>query len=186
MLYSEIVERVVQGVLRVKPDASRARLTMQIDAAFPQINSQVSEAFAAQEDKRALLRKNVALVFVNGSISFPSNVLRKYLAKDATLVLGTGEKADLKEPYDDFLRNLDGRLAYWAFNNAVLSAKNSEANGSGPYAGNATLTCLASPDVPATPATAYAGPDDMVPELIDALISFALGGKTENEAAETT
>jgi hypothetical protein len=184
VLYSEIVERVIQGVVRIKPDVSRARLTMQIDAGFSQINSQVSEAFAAREDKRSLLRKNVPLVFVNGSIGFPSNVLRKYL-KDATLVLSTGEKAALIEPYDDFLRVRDNRLPWWAFNDSVLSAINSAVNGGSAYAGNATLTCLATPDAPATPATAYAGPDDMIPELIDALISFALG-KTENEAAETT
>lgn len=180
--YAEIVERVVQGVQRLKPGMSRAAITMQIDAAFPQINNQVSQEYAAVEDNRKVLRKNVALTFAGGVIAVPSNVLLKYL-KDATLVLSTGEKAALIEPYDDFLRVRDNRLPWWSFNNSVLNAINSATNGGGAYAGSATLTCIASPDIPALATDPFTGPDDYTPDLIDAMISF-LTGKTE-EAAST-
>lgn len=184
MTYAEIVERVIQGVMRVKPGASRAAVTMQIDAAFPQINNQVSQEYAANEDNRVVLRKNVSLTFAGGVIAIPENVLRKYL-KDATLMLSTGEVAALIEPYADFLRVRDGRLPWWAFNNLVVNAINSLANGGGAYTGAATLTCIASPDIPATSATAFAAPDDYVPDLIDALILFIVG-TTENQAAAQT
>lgn len=182
MTYEEIIERAVQGALRESP-ITVDRLRVMAEAAFPQINSQVAEAFAAREDKRSLLRKNIPLDFVDGSIGIPAGVLKKYL-KDATLVLSTNEKAAFIEPYDDFLRVRDSRLPWWAFNNSVVSAINSASGGGGVYVGPATLTCIASPDIPATFTTAYAGPDDMIPELIEALISFLLG-KTEDEAAET-
>lgn len=185
MIYSEIVERVVQGVRRVNPNASRAALQMQIDAAFPQINNQVSQEYAAVEDNRKVLRKNVALAFTGGVTVIPGSVLLKYL-KDATLVLSTGEKAALIEPYDDLLRVRDGRLPWWAYSNFVLSAINSTTNGGGAYSGGATITCIASPDIPILATDIFNAPDDYVPDLIDGLISF-LEGKTESvAAAETT
>lgn len=184
MTYAEITERIVQGVRRLNPNASRAAITLQIDAAFPQINNQVSQEYAAKEDNRAILRRNVPLTFVGGSIGIPESVLRKYL-KDSTLMLSTGEIAALIEPYADFLRVRDGRLPWWAFSNLLVSAKSSAANGGGAYAGAATLTCIQSPDVPTTAASTFVAPDDYVPDLIDALIAF-VAGKTADTAAQET
>lgn len=176
MTFDELLERVVwdaQRTSQLSPD----RLRVIAEAAFPQINSEVSEAYAAKEDNRALLRKNVPLVFVGGSITIPNNVLRKYL-KDATLLLSTGEVASLIEPYADFLRNRESRLPWWAFNDSVVSAKNSITSGGGVYVGSAALTCIASPDIPLSPIGAYTAPDDMVPDVMAALIAF-LAGKPE-------
>lgn len=181
MIYSEIIEKAIQGVLRVRPEASRARLTMQADAAFSQINDEVSITFAANEDKRALLRKNVALVFVSGSIGIPAGVLKDYL-KDATLQLSTGEVASLIEPYADFLRVRDNRLPWWSYSNSLMSAINSATYGSGVYSGAATLTCIASPDIPVLAADTFTGPDEFTVKLINALTEY-LTGKPEDDAA---
>lgn len=174
MIYSEVVERIVQGVLRAKPDASRGRLLMQIDAAFPQINDEVSNAFAANEDRRALIRKDESLTFVGGSIGIPAGVLKDYL-KDATLVLSTGDTASLIEPYADYLRVRDNRLAWWSYSNLLVSAKNSATNGSGgAYAGAATLTCIKSPAIPTLATDTFVAPEEFVTQFIAAFIEYLL------------
>jgi hypothetical protein len=183
MTFDEILDRAVWGAQRVSK-LPADHLRVMAEAGFPQINSQVSEAYAAKEDSRSLLRKDVPLVFVGGTISIPDSVLRKYL-QDSTLVLSTGETASLIEPYADFLRVRDGRLPWWAYSNLLISAKNSLPQGGGAYAGNATFTCIASPDVPASASVVYSAPADMVPDVIDALISY-LAGKSENVAAAET
>lgn len=184
MIYSEIVERVIQGVQRVKPDISRARLTMQIDAAFPQINSQVSEAFAARENKRPLLgRVFPSVSFIAGEADLPSSVLEKYLT-DASLTItfnGALTRLDYVWPYTDFSRNREPRLGCWAVNGQTVYAKTPSPVV--PYTGTGILVAIASPAVPTSASATYGGPDDMIPELIDALIEFLLG-KTEDEAAE--
>lgn len=174
MLYSEVVERIVQGVLKAKPDASRARLLMQIDAAFPRINKEVSIAFAVDEDKRALIRKDESLTFVGGSIGIPAGVLKDYL-RDATLVLSTGDTASLVEPYADYLRTRDNRLAYWSYSNLLISAKNNATNGGGAYAGTATLTCLKSPDVPTLATDAFVAAEEFVVLFTTTFIEYLLG-----------
>lgn len=185
MIYSEIVERIIQGVQRVKPDASRARLTLQIDAAFPQINSQVSEAFAADEDRRPLLgRVFPSVSFASGEAALPSGVLEKYL-KDASLTItfnGSLTRLDYVWPYTDFSRNREPRLGCWAANGQTIYAKTPSPVAA--YAGTGILVAIASPAVPTSASATYAGPDDMLPELIDAFIEYLLG-KTEEVAAES-
>lgn len=174
MIYSEVAERIIQGVLRAKPDVSRARLLMQIDAAFPRINQEISVAFAANEDQRPLLRKDEALVFIGGSIGIPASVLKDYL-RDATLVLSTGDTASLVEPYADYLRVRDNRLAYWSYSNLLISAKNNATNGGGAYAGAATLTCIKSPDVPTLATDTFVAPEEFVSMFTTAFIEYLLG-----------
>lgn len=183
MTFDEILDRVSWGVKR-NSSLAIEQIRVIAESAFPQINNQVSQEYAAKEDNRAILRKDVPLVFVGGSIGIPENVLRKYL-KDSTLMLSTGEIAAFIEPYADFLRVRDGRLAWWSFNNLLVSARNSTANGGAAYAGAATLTCIASPDIPATASTTFAAPDDYLPDLVDALIVF-VAGKTADTAAQET
>lgn len=183
--YAQIVESIIQGVLREKPDASRARLTMQIDAAFPQINSQVSEAFAAREDKRPLLgRAFSSVTFDAGEASLPANILEKYL-KDASLTItfnGALTRLDYVWPYTDFSRNREPRLGCWAVNGQTLYAKTPSPVSN--YDGTGIMVAIASPVVPTSAGATYAGPDDLLPELIDAFIEYLLG-KTENESAES-
>lgn len=174
MLYSEVVGKTIQGVLRAKPDASRGRLLMEIDAAFPRINDEVSNAFAANEDRRALLRKDESLTFIGGSVGVPTRVLKDYL-KDATLVLSTGDTASLVEPYADYLRVRDNRLAWWSYSNLLISAKNSATNGGGAYAGAATLTCIKSPAVPTLATDVFVAPEEFVSMFIAAFIEYLLG-----------
>lgn len=184
MLYSEVVERIIQGVQRSRPDASRGRLTTEIDAAFPQINSQVSEAFAAREDKRPLLGRVFASVtFSAGSATMPAGVLEKYL-KDASLTItfnGALTRLSYRWPYTDFDRNGESRLGYWAANGTTLKAKTPSPVI--PYVGTGILVAIASPAIPTTASDPFVAPEDYTPEFIATFIEYLLG-KTEDKAAE--
>jgi len=151
---------------------------MQIDAAFPRINDEVSNRFAANEDQRALIRKDESLTFVGGSIGIPAGVLKDYL-KDATLVLSTGEVASLVEPYADYLRTRDGRLAWWSYSNLLISAKSSAMNGGGAYAGAATLTCIKSPDIPTLATDPFVAPEEFLTMFASVFIEYLLGQPEE-------
>lgn len=188
MVYAEIVERILQGVLRVNPKASRGALTMQIDAAFPQLNRQVSEEFAGRETFRPLMRRTFSLTFAGGTANLNDLVLKKYL-EDARLSVPvvSGDPPTCFEYVDaaDYDRTRDGRLGKWKVEGSTITAEmpaDSE-DGAIPYVGNAFLNCVACPEVPATSATVYAGLSDMLPELIDAGIQFLLG-QTTNKAAD--
>lgn len=188
MVYAEIAERIIQGVLRSIPDASRASLTMQIDAAFPQINRQVSEEFAGRENNRPLMRRTFSLTFVAGIAVLSDLVLKKYLMDarlSAPVVVGdTPLVFDYVDAADyDRIRQL--RLGKWKVEGSTITAEYpaDSAAGAVPFVGNAFFNCVACPDVPATAATVYAGLPDMVPELIDAGIQFLLG-QTANKAAD--
>lgn len=182
--FDEILDRVTWGVRR-NSQLPIEQIRVIAEAAFPQINNQVSQEYAANEDNRVVLRKNVSLTFVGGSIDIPSNVLLKYL-RDSTLVLSvTGEVASLVEPYSDYLRVRDGRLPYWSYSNFLISAKNSARFGGGAYAGAASFTCIASPDIPVAATDLYTAPDDFTPDLIDALITYVIGKSASTAAADT-
>lgn len=183
LIYSEVVERIIQGVQRVKPDASHARLTMQIDAAFPQIDNEVSEAFAADEDKRPQLGRVFASVsFTAGEAALPAGVLGNYL-KDASLTItfnGSLTRMDYVWPYTDFSRNREPRLGCWAVNGSTIYAKTPSPVAN--YTGTGILVAIASPDIPTSAGATYVAPADYVSELIEAFIEYLLG-KTEEAAA---
>lgn len=181
--FDEIIDKVSWGVRRTS-QLPIEQIRVIAEAAFPQVNNQVAQEYAADENSRAVLRQNVSLVFAGGVITIPENVLRKYL-RDATLLLSTGEIAAFKEPYADYLRTLDERLAYWSFNDLVLNAKNSAGNGGGVYVGAATLTCIASPAIPTAAGDQFIAPDDYTPDLIDALRLY-VAGTPANQAAQET
>lgn len=181
MTFDEILDKAVIGAQRTSK-LPYARLLVIAEAAFSQVNNELSRSFAANEDKRSLLRFDLPLTFAAGTVAMPSSVLTDYL-KDATLVLSTGDTASLIEPYADYLRVRDNRLAWWSFNDELISAKNSATNGGDAYDGAATLTCITSPAIPATASTTFAGKDDYTSELISSLTKYLLG-KTEKDAVE--
>lgn len=175
MTFDEILERAVIGAQRTS-ELPAERLRVIAEAAFAHINNALAVVYAANEDKRSMLRTDLPLVFVGGSVAIPANVLMDYL-KDSTLALSTGV-ASLVEPYADFLRTRDNRLQWWAFNDMTLSAKENASNGGGNYAGTATLTCIVAPDVPASAGATFTGPDDYTLELIKSLTTY-LEAQTE-------
>lgn len=197
MIYGDIVERILQGVRRVRPDVLRAALTMQIDAAFPQISREVAEEFAGRERYRPLMRRTFGLTFAAGVASIGTGtvndvILKKYMvdakltvtvvAGDPPLVFDYIDSADYDRTHDPRL----GKWKYEGFTGAITAEMPADSeDGSVPLEGAAFLNCLVCPAVPTSPSQAYEGLPDMLPELIDAGIQFFLG-QTANKAADET
>lgn len=194
MIYSEVIERAVQGVLRAIPKNAKTpdpppldRLRMRAEAAFPQINIQVAEAFSAKASRRALLRSNVSLTFTAGIATLPATVLKKFI-KDAQLIVVPNSGSPIYMAYldaPDYQRTQDPRLGKWKIDGLTVTAALPALAGALVTASMAStvMNCVSAPAVPATAATEYAAPSDMVSEVIDALIQYLLG-ETVKDAAQ--
>ncbi len=190
--YKFIREEVAQGVIRglalqprniaVPPPLDRIRA--QFDAAFFTINSQTSEAFAAQESNRELLRASNDIAIVSGSGTLPSNVLKKYIDDATFVVSATPTKKYSFRRYPQFLRTGDTRLGYWTNIGDTIKVKTPQPVSVAPTL-TATFTSICSPDIPATEDDEYDAPDDFVPDFVSAMTQFILG-QTADMAAATS
>lgn len=183
----------MQGAL---PEVNRPveHLRVEIEAAFPQINGEVSELYAGRESRRNSMRNTISVTFdtasqgpltplglplvsQNGTI-LPDAVIRRYL-RDGKLVVtpNAGEPPIIMtyiEPYANILADLDPRLGYWADNDEILYSRLPLVSSlTIPYA--ASLTTVMAPPIPASAGAQYAGPPDLLPEVIHAGISFLMG-----------
>lgn len=163
-----------------------------VDAAFPQVNSQCSESYASDDNKRNELRANKSLTFAAGTSTLPEGTLKKYL-KDCTLSVTqvVGEPPSYyayRAEYADFIRDNDLRLGYWTTNSNTIYANTPATIGIGviPYVGAATFTCIVSPDIPLTETDVFDAPADYIPDFIDAFMLFILGQTTMTAAATVT
>lgn len=179
MTYAEIVERALVQVQQKQPAFDWDRLRVAIDSAFFQINSTTAEVFAAVDSKREMLRAARTLTFTDGSATLSSDVLKKYI-EDGTFTV-TGAKYSYRS-YPDFLRAYDRRLGYWTLIGETLRAKK-PINGI-PLTGDVDTTFIQSPPVPALQNSTFVAPDDYLPELIGALVQYALG-QIQQQAAAT-
>lgn len=161
------------------------RLRAVVDAAFPQINSQVSQEYAAAESKRNQLRTVKSLTFAGGTAALTDDVLRSYL-DDCTLLV-SGVAYAYRREYADFLANVQSRLGIWSTNGATIYANTPATAGSGStgYVGAASFVCIASPAIPSTEDDEFVCPPDYTSDFIDSFIDFILSGKTMNQAAAT-
>lgn len=172
MQYSELRERVVQGVIRglpVSPPLDRIRAVF--DASFFMINSQVAEVFAQKEAHRELLRTPKTLTFTAGEAAIPSDVLKKYI-EDGTFLPNYSYRR-----FPDYQRTYDRRLGYWTNIGEVIRAK--KPTSGAVLTGDADTTFICSPPVPISESAEYDAPDDFVPELLDAATQFILGQMLE-------
>lgn len=178
MIYSEIRERVIEGVIRRSPNPPPLdRLRMIFDASFFTVNSEVADAFAARNDRRELLRVVDSVTFTAGSAPMPTNVLMKFIG-DCTLAVGTAHYGFRK--YPDYIRGHDQRLGAWTqIGESLLADKPSNA---GVLTGAATFSSIQSPAVPATEGATFVAPTDYLPELIDAMVNYILGQPAESAA----
>lgn len=187
MIYSEVRDRIVFGVIRrATSPPSLNRLRAVVDAAFPQINSQVSQEYAASDSKRNQLRAVKSLTFSGGTATLADDVLRSYL-DDCTLSVA-GVAYAYRREYADFLANVQTRLGVWSTNGATIYANTPATAGSGStgVVGAALFTCIASPAIPTLETDAFVAPPDFVSDFIDAFQDYILSGKTMNQAAATT
>jgi hypothetical protein len=188
MNYGEIRDRIIFGVTRkATGPVSLNRLRAVIDAAFPQINNQVAEVYAEDENKRSSLRAIKPLTFTTGAASFPNGLLKDYL-KDCTLIVDVSppQYYGYRPEYDDFLRGGDSRLGIWSANGNTIYANTPATSGSGStgLAGAASFICICSPDIPTAEGDEFVAPADYVPDFIDTFIDWILSGKTMNQSAE--
>ncbi len=181
MLYSELRERTVQGVIRglpVSPPLDRIRAVF--DASFFQLNSTTAEAFASSYAKRELLRTPHTITFTAGVGTIPSDVLKKYV-EDGTFVGPTGRYSYL--PYPDFLRAFDRRLGYWTVRGDVVEAKVPVSGAV--LTGDASTTFISSPAVPTAEDDEFVAPDDFTSDLLGALVEYIQGVMIQEQAAKT-
>lgn len=186
MDYKTIREQVVQGVIRSASQARNPtvpppldRIRSQFDASFFAVNSQTAQAFAAQQNKREMLRVASTVTFVSGDADLPDNVLESYL-EDGTFFI-TGKKYSFRR-YPDWLRGGDPRLGLWTVVGTTVKAKTPQ-----PVTlltGTAAMTFICSPPVPATEDDDFDAPSDFISDFVAAEIQFILG-QTVETAAQT-
>jgi len=116
MLYSDLLYSAVNNALRgMIPEQSVALDAIGIaDSLFPVVSQAVSEAIAADENRRQLLLRQKTLTFTAGVATIPDDVLQNYIF-DSTL-LNTSNLAYhyAYRDYPDFVRRGDRRLGVYA------------------------------------------------------------------------
>ncbi len=183
--YKSVVTQILEGVQRQSANPlSQDRIRAVIDASFFSINSQVSEAFAARESNRELLRVSNDISIVSGSATLPSNVLKKYVEDATFVVAATPTKKYSFRRYPQWLRTGDTRLGYWTTIGDAIKVKTPQPVNATPTL-TATFTSICSPSIPTTETAEFACPDDFLPDFINAFIQFILG-QTADMAAATS
>ncbi len=188
--YAYIREQVVQGVIRAASASPRTplvppsldRIRAQFDAGIFSINSQTSQAYAAQESRRELLRASNDITITSGSGTLPTNTLKGYIEDATFIVAATPTKKYSFRRYPQWLRTGDTRLGYWTNIGETIMVK-TPAPVTSPTV-TATFTSICSPDIPVTEDDEFVMPDDYAPDLIAAMVGYILGLSME-EAAQT-
>ena len=179
--YAYIREQVVQGVIRasIANPIPLDRIRAQFDAAFFSINSQTAQAYAAQQDKRELLRTFSTITFVSGNGDLPTSTLKAYI-EDGTFVPNGVVPAKSHysfRRYPDWLRGGDTRLGLWTQVGDVIKAKTPAPVAA--FSGTAACSFISSPEVPATESADFVAPDDFYPDFIAAMTQYILGQPME-------
>ncbi len=181
LLYSELRERVVQGVIRTSPVSPPLdRIRAVFDACFFQVNSQVSEVFASKDTHRELLRAPKTLTFIAGEADVPTDVLKKYIEDGTFEVTGSPTPHYSYLSYPDYIRTFDKRLGYWSNVGETFKAKKPITGAV--LTGVALSTFICSPAVPTSETAEFVAPSDFLPEFIDAATQFIQGQMLEMAA----
>lgn len=180
MIYQDLLYSAVNNALRgVPPEQSAAIDAVGIaDSLFPVVSQAVSEAAAANEYKRSLLRRSKSLTLAAGSATLTDDVLTHYIA-DATLI----DPAFLNKKYawrdyPDFIRRGDKRLGIFSLRGTSLLVIEPNANFTVPLTatGARTLTVPCVVVKPALATDTLDCPDEILSDLDEAL-SNALRGE---------
>jgi len=178
--YSYIREQCVQGVIRASmPNPLPLdRIRAIFDASFFSINSTVAEAFAADENRRELLRGSDTLTFVSGDATLPTNTLKKF-TEDATLSIANATYSYRR--YPQWLMGSSPQLGLWTTIGETIKAKSKIPVTA--FSGSATFTSIKSPDVPAAEGDDFDAPDDYISDFIPAMIQYILSQSMQEAAA---
>lgn len=188
--YSYVRESVVQGVIRglamqprntaIPPPLDRIRAMF--DAGFFSINSQTSQAYAAQESRRELLRVLNNLTFIAGDSTLPANTLKAYIEDASFYDPSKPTKKYSFRRYPDWLRGGDTRIGYWTNTGDTIKVKTPQPVAA--FSGTGSFSSICSPDVPLTESAEFVCPDDYLPDFEAAMIQYILG-QTMEQAAQT-
>ncbi len=186
--YSDLLYAAINNALR----GSSALQNPAVDAIgiadtlFPVVSQSVSEAAAANEYKRSLLRREKSVTLVAGSATLDDDVLTHYTA-DATLIDPTNlNKHFAWRDYPDFVKRGDRRLGIFTLKSGVLlQVIDPNVGFTVPLVTTGTYT-LTIPCVVLKPATASTNvdcPDEISSDLVEALAE-ALRGVAAKQAGE--
>ena len=120
--YQQLIYSAVTNALRgMEPNASpNLDAEMIAESLFAEVAQAVSEAAAADEYRRSLLRRSKALALVAGSATLTDDVLTKFIA-DATLFDPAAlSKHYTWRDYPDFVRRSDSRLGVFTLSDGVM------------------------------------------------------------------
>jgi len=158
------------------------------DTLFPVVSQSVSEAAAANDYKRSLLRREKSVTLVAGEATLDDDVLTHYMS-DATLIDPSNlNKHYAWRNYPDFIKRGDRRLGvFTAKGGTLLQVIDPQVGFTVPLVttGTYTLTIPCVVVKPATATTNVDAPDEILSDIREAL-SQALRGqlpKTAGEAA---
>lgn len=171
MTYAEIIERASLAVKNLFPSEALPRIRVAVEAQFTPTLREVAQAFAGTS-KGDQLRQDVPLTFASGFATTPDKVLLKYL-KHARLFTSDANAYYSHESEGADLANLDRRLGYWKITGTTIEAR-MPMDGSF-LDGSATLDAVCVPDTPTLAADPFTGPEDIIPEFIDALAAKVAG-----------
>lgn len=156
----------------------------------PTVFQQVATRFAADPDKRSLLRRTHAITMTNGVGALPAAVLSAgkagatiSISSDATVA----ETAAMVWYWNDFIAPRSGLLSQipqWIINDDdiyYLAADATYSAASG-FSGSLDLTISSVPVIPATAATTLDVPDEALSALVEALASALRSGISSRAA----
>jgi len=170
----------VQGVIRGAANqrnptipAPLDRIRAVFDGSFATINSTVANVFAADQNRREMLRVSSSVTFVSGDGDLPDNVLEKFI-EDGTFsnAASTTTKYSFRR-YPEWLRDGDTRLGYWTVIGTTMKAKTPATVTA--FTGTATVSFICSPEVPAEEDDEFVAPADFVSDFENAMVQYIQG-----------
>jgi len=181
MRYQDLLLSSVNNALHgVPPEQSAAIDAVGIaDTLFPIVSQSVSEAAAADEYKRSLLRREKSITLVAGTATLTSDVLTKYIADSTLIDPAALSKKYAWRDYPQFIRSSDRRLGkYTLRGGGTLQVVEPNANFSVPLAATGART-LVVPCAVSKPTLATDDIDctDEVLSDLDEALSEALRGQ---------
>ena len=186
--YQELIYSAINNALRgVDPQPSPSvDATMIAETLFPIVSQSVSEAAAANEYKRSLLRRQKSITLAAGQATLSDDVLTHYIADSTLIDPATLTKKYAWRDYPQFIRSSDRRLGkYTLVGGDTLQVVEPNASFTVPLTASGART-LTIPCVVVKPAAATDPvdcPDEIASDLMEAL-SEALRGQLAKMAGE--
>lgn len=188
MTYEQLLYSAINNALRgIPPEQSAAIDTIGIaDTLFPTVSQAVSEAAAANEYKRSLLRRQKSITLTAGQATLTADVLTHYVADSTLIDPASLSKKYAWRDYPQFIRKSDTRLGkYTLVGGNTLQVVEPNANFTVPLiaSGARTLTIPCVVIKPALSTDQIDATDEIISDLDEALAN-ALRGAIIKESGE--